>query len=103
MVDGYSYDASARLRIDRFEGIHTNSLAASHQVCDHFIGYSFIEMSTALIDYHYPVVNGDGLVQKFIDSEDKATRVTNHREETRNRISSQIPRPIAWSLDKVTQ
>jgi hypothetical protein len=67
-ADVYSYDTSARLRRDQrcFEGAHTGSVTGAHQVCCHLLGYSLVEVALALVDDHYPVVNGDRLVKNLV-------------------------------------
>ena len=103
-VDGYSYDTLARPRRyqNRSEGAHTDSLTTAHQVRYHFVGYTLVKMSLALVDHHHPIVNGDGLVKKLVNPLGNKQNVTKYQEATCDTVNSQVPRSVTWSLHKET-
>ena len=72
-ADGYSCDISVRPRRDQcyVEGAHTDSLTCAHQVSYHLLGYSLVKVSLALVDHHYPVVNGDRPVKTLLEPLEK--------------------------------
>ncbi len=53
---------------------HTEIFAALHHVIYRFIRTALVEMAHALIDYNYPVFDGDGLVQELVDPFGKERR-----------------------------
>ena len=57
-----------------------------------------MEALLPLVYHHYPVVNGDRPIEKLVDPLEK--RGVERQEVARNKINLQIPRSVAWSLQK---